>query len=274
MQYCIYYLTMSAQTPSSKRKGGADVITEQKRRTVFRPVLDNPHTKVLWPAVSAYDGKLFVDLLCSILQPVSTYIDQKTKIKRHKKKSSDFTSSPDLTDDLPKPARPDVLNYLTLGFNPTTFALESQTSSIYAQPSYIGPTTPTTAPSSKKNSKKHPIMAVFIARSDITPAILLSHFPLLCASSSFPVKLVQLPKGSLALLAQATSMPGLGIVAIRQGCPDAGMLFNALERIEDVVVPWTEFSGSRSVYETVNIKQIVTSAPIVNASSKKNREDD
>ncbi|KAK9389686.1 hypothetical protein V1515DRAFT_594164 [Lipomyces mesembrius] len=264
---------MSAQTPSSKRNGGADVITEQKRRTVFRPVLDNPHTKVLWPAVSAYDGKLFVDLLCSILQPVSTYIDQKTKIKQHKKKLSDITSSPDLTYQLQKPTRPEVLNYLTLGFNPTTFALESQTASIYAQPSYIYPTAPTTVLSSKTNSK-HPITAVFIARLDITPAILLSHFPLLCTSSSIPIKLIQLPKGSLALLAQATSMPGLGILGIRQGCPDASMLFNALERIEDVVVPWAEFTGRGSVYETLNIKQVVTSAPMVNASSKKHSEDD
>ncbi|KAK9241306.1 hypothetical protein V1525DRAFT_368399 [Lipomyces kononenkoae] len=261
---------MSGQTPSNKRKGGADVITEQKRRTVYRPVLDNPLTKVLWPPVSADDGKLFVDLLCSILQPVSTYIDQKTKIKWHKKKSSCASVE---GEQVQKPLRPEVLNYLTFGINPTTIALEAQTSSVYAQSSYVTPALPTTAPSSRRK-RKNPITAVFIARSDITPAILLSHFPLLCTSSSSPVKLVQLPKGSMGLLAQSTGIPGLGIVGIRQDCPGASMLFNGLERIDEVVIPWAKFSGGGNVYQTLNVKQVITSAPLMNGSSKKNMDND
>ncbi|KAK9368699.1 hypothetical protein V1509DRAFT_658399 [Lipomyces kononenkoae] len=260
---------MSGQTPSNKRKGGADLITEQKRRTVYRPVLDNPHTKVLWPAVSADDGKLFVDLLCSVLQPVGTYIDQKNKVRRHKNKSS---GTPVEAEQLQKPIRPEVLNYLTFGINPTTIALEAQASSVYAQSAYVSPIILTTAPLSKKN-RKGPVTAVFIARSDITPAILLSHFPLLCTSSSSPVKLVQLPKGSMGLLAQATGIPGLGIVGIRQGCPGASMLFNGLERIDEVVVPWARFSRGGNVYQALNVKQVVTSAP-VNSSSTKNMDND
>ncbi|KAK9320264.1 hypothetical protein V1517DRAFT_329886 [Lipomyces orientalis] len=266
---------MSAQipaTPSHKRKGRADVITEDKRRVVFRPVLDNPHVKVLWPAVSADDGQLFVDLLCSLLQPVGTYISTKSKVKKQKKTLTATACSSQAAEQLQKPARPDVLNYLTFGFNPTTFALEAQTSSIYAQPSYIAPIKHTTAVSSKKASKR-PLTAVFVSRSDITPALLLSHFPTLCASSSMPVKLVQLPRGSLARLAQATSIPGLGILGIRQDFPGASMLFNALERVDQVVVPWAEASHGGSVYELLEVKQIITSAPIMSSSSKKNGDD-
>ncbi|KAJ8100535.1 hypothetical protein POJ06DRAFT_268123 [Lipomyces tetrasporus] len=266
---------MSAQipaTPSHKRKGGADVITDEKRRVVFRPVLDNPHVKVLWPTVSADDGKLFVDLLCSLLQPVGTYICTKSKIKQQKKTVTSTTSSSHAAEQLQKPTRPDVLNYLTLGFNPTTFALEAQVSRIFAQQSYIAPTKSTTAVSSKKTSK-HPLTAVFVSRSDITPAVLLSHFPILCASSSIPVRLVQLPRGSLARLSQATSIPGLGILGIRPDCPSASMLFNALERVDLVVVPWAEARLGSSVYETLKVKQIITSAPIMSSSSKKNGND-
>ncbi|KAK9469903.1 RNase P, subunit Pop3 [Lipomyces arxii] len=219
---------------SSKRKDQSPA-----RRTVFRPVLDNPHTRVIWPEITPEDGKLFVELLCELLKPLATY-------KASKSKSKDA-----------KPDRPNFLHSVTLGFNPTTSCLQRQVSEIYSQKSYCVQTRLQTVP--KRTHKSKPIVAVFVARSDITPPILVSHFPLLCSSSATPVKLIQLPKLSMVKLSEAAGSE-LGIIGIKKDCPGADMIFSILARVDDIEIPWVK--AGKVSYESLKIKALTTTMPI------------
>lgn len=156
--------------------------------------------------------------------------------------------------------RPKLLSHLTLGFNKSTQALEAQTSEIYIPASYA--TARTTA--KQKKPLKNPIVALFVARQDIEPAILLSHFPLLTLTSSPRVKLVQLPRSAMACLSDASGIAELGVVGVRSDCPDSAMLFQALEKVDFASSAWASSREDQATsrYQALNVKQLMTSMPV------------
>ncbi|KAK9451376.1 uncharacterized protein V1518DRAFT_369608 [Limtongia smithiae] len=234
-----------------------------RRKTVTRLVLDNPYTKISWPLVSQEDGPLFVELLCSLLRPVHTYIDEKLALQNQRQRKR-CRSRPNSDDSsIPKLPRLKLLDYITIGFNNSTKALELQCPDRRFQASLLDPKSTSAPPSAKRshNPSTPPLRALFVARSDIQPPVLLSHFALACASASPSVKIVQLPKSAMAALSTASGLPDLGVVGLRHGCPGADFIFSALERVNPVDVPWLPHKPF--LYKPLNVKQITTTAPIL-----------
>lgn len=208
---------------------------------MFRPVLDNPYTKVEWPSVT--DGEKLTELLCALLEPVGVYNEIK---KKHNQEAKG----------------PKILESVTIGFNSTTKAVEDQVDI------------------SKKSDKElvrkgDEVTVVFVPRSDMAP-ILSGHFPVLCAAASIraPVKLIQLPKGSLSRITNAVGDDNcMGIVGLKmkEGTDIEGIkeLSNLVDQVPPVNIPWLESIISTG-FKKPNIKGLKTTAPMKKGSKKKN----
>jgi len=122
------------------------------------------------------------------------------------------------------PAAPPIIPHLILGINRVTKRLEDQARA-YRQTLTATKTnadddgTPQPQPSG-------PISVVFVCRADVDPPLLISHLPTLIASCNSsrnaltdpnsypPIKLVPVPKGSESLLADATGLRRLAVLAL------------------------------------------------------------
>jgi len=114
--------------------------------------------------------------------------------------------------------------------------------------------------------------AVFVTRADSQASLLHSHIPLLCGLASGEgegggvVRLVQLPKGSEARLADALGIARAGFVGLLEGAPEevvAGLMEVVEEYVLPVRVPWLE-EERRGVgeYRAVNVKVVKTYATV------------
>lgn len=220
---------MSSQQQGKKRPvsgviSGSLKDIETKRRQVFKPVLDNPYTQAAWPWVEAPQGEVYRDILCTLLEP----------LKHHKEL---LKTKPEV---LPEP--PLALAHATLGFNSTVKALER------------------CAPVGRgaKGAALPVLGVVFVCKSEITPAVVTQHFPVLCYVAG-RVKLVQLPRGSMDKLSEAVGRPHTGIVGITRDMPGAGTLVALVEGgVGDVEVPWLEGVD----FQKPVLKVLKTSAPM------------
>ncbi|KAK9477399.1 RNase P subunit Pop3-domain-containing protein [Lipomyces japonicus] len=220
------------QSRSANSTPRRDALVKTKRRTVYRPVLDNSYTRIIWPTVNPEDGTVILDLLCDVLQPIKVFTSECAKKNLQTNESA--------------LVRPPTLSYVTLGLNATTRALESQTR--------------TTLSKRRKSSlPSRRLVAVFVARTDILPAILYSHFPILCQQSNTPVKLVQLPKHSMDRISDAVGISDVGIVGIREEFFNALTLLDVVNgKVGDITLPWEKLDDC-----SLNVKQIITTAPLV-----------
>lgn len=201
---------------------------EEKRRTVFKPLLDNPYTKTTWPEVE--DGETLTKLLVELLAPLGTHAD-------YIKKKVD-----------PLPEAPEISDHVTVGFNCTMEAIEKQAQEVYTQ---------------RSERKAEDIVAIFVCRSDFESSLVVSHFPLSCCAASTAdtqVKLVQLPKGSMSSLTKASGYQNLGVIGLRRDTPGAKTIFEIIEKIGNVEVPWIN-DAKKSLQPPV-IKNMKTTAPI------------
>lgn len=201
---------------------------EEKRRTVFKPLLDNPYTKATWPEVG--DGETLTKLLIKLLSPVGTHAE-------YIKKKVD-----------PLPEAPEIATHVTIGFNCTMEAIERQAHEVYKQ---------------TFEAKTDNIVAVLVCRSDFESSLAVSHFPLSCYAASTAdtkVKLVQLPKGSMPALSKATGYQNLGVIGLRRDTPGAKTIFEVIDKIENVDIPWMN-DVAKSLQRPV-IKNMKTTAPI------------
>ncbi|ODQ78458.1 hypothetical protein BABINDRAFT_18548, partial [Babjeviella inositovora NRRL Y-12698] len=203
---------------------------ENKRRQVFKPVLDNPYTQAPWPRVDPQQGHDIRDILCTLLEPIGRH---NAHLKTH----------PEL-----KPSAPLTFQHATIGFNSTVKALELQ------------------APVGKGRSKVvYPALSVvFVCKPEISPSLITQHFPVLSYVASSPerkVKLIQLPRGSMEKLSEATGQPHTGIVGITKEMPGASTLLAIInENVEDVEVPWLE---NVDFFSKPVLKVLKTTAPII-----------
>ena len=118
---------------------------------------------------------------------------------------------------------------------------------------------------------------MFVAKFDISLALLLSPFPVLSYTASWSegrrVKLVQLPKGSMAKLSSALKLENVSIIGIRANLSLASHLYELVDsNILDVEVPWLEgyLTGTASSYFAPPLaKVLATSAPV---QAKKNNQ--
>ncbi len=225
---------------------------EQKRRQVFKPVLDSPFIQVSWPFIQQDDLKTILELLLSILEPLGKYHEVL--------KQGCF----------PKPEAPEILDFVTLGFNSSTSSLEKQ-----ARKNYQIFKDPIIAKSKPITENDSNIRVLFVCKSDIQPALLTSHFPILCFTASRsqdkrqcskPVKLVQLPKGTMQKLSTATGQTNCGIISLKENTPGSSILFQLLDTsVSDIDVPW--LSSDPPFYKPV-VKLLNTTAPIISKNKK------
>lgn len=197
-----------------------------KRKQVFKPVLDNAYTQSHhWPVIPPNQGQEFVALLRVLLSPVGHY-NRLAKEGQNKLK---------VTENGPK-----ILQQLTLGFNSTVKALERQ----------VG--------------KQLRIVCVFVCTADILPAILTNFFPTLACTLSFgglPVKLIQLPKGSMGKLSEYLGIPHTGIIGMEGDIQQAGAIYQQANLVQPVKLPWLDNDKILS-YLKPNIKVLLTLMPI------------
>lgn len=229
--------------------------SEKKTRQVFKPILDNPYTQsTTWPFVDPKTGEDIIVLLEQLLAPIGS----------HKQILKDNATN----NSFVPPEKPQVESHVTLGFNSTVKTLENQAS--ITRKRVFG-----TKAKVEKSSRF--VKYVFVAKYDITPAILLNHFPVLAFTSSRSleerVKLIQLPKGAMARLSKATGMDHLGIVGLEHDTDAAQSLFTMINNgIGDVEVPWLMgiFSESKSIpFYDPSVRFLSTTAPIVSKKQAK-----
>ena len=245
---------------SGLKKSGANSLkeTEKKRKQVFKPVLDNPLTQSnVWPFVEPEVGTSLVDLLQHLLTPIGRY-NEARKLQKINGSKLDATVSLE---------PPSIQKEITIGFNSTVKALEDQAQS--GRKARIK--------SDSSNPSPEYIQYVFVTKFDISLALLLSPLPVLSYTASWSeehrVKLVQLPKGSMAKLSSALKMENVGFIGLRASSSLASHLYELVNsNILDVEVPWLKgyLTGQASSYFAPPLaKVLATSAPV---QAKKNNQ--
>ncbi|ODV88163.1 hypothetical protein CANARDRAFT_5462 [[Candida] arabinofermentans NRRL YB-2248] len=150
---------------------------EQKKKTIFKPILTNPYTKQnTWPIITPDLASGLQDMLCeSILNEIGKY-NTLTATERKKLNIK----------------QPESAKYVTSGFNSVTSKLEKQSRRIQAQ--------------GLSNIENDPntVVALFVCKLDLTNPIMYAHFPMLAALSH--VKLIQLPRNSSKRLQTALGL--------------------------------------------------------------------
>ena len=130
---------------------------------------------------------------------------------------------PDADQEAVVPTEPPIIPHLALGINQVTKRLEHQARA-YRQTLSAAATS--TDNGTSQPTAFRPISIVFVCRADVDPPLLISHLPTLVAScnssrnaltnpeSHPPIKLVPVPKGSETLLADATGLRRLAVLAL------------------------------------------------------------
>ncbi|KAF5210236.1 hypothetical protein EJF18_40260 [Clavispora lusitaniae] len=246
----------------SKPKPGAGSLKdiEVKRREVFKPILDNPYTKGYeWPSIDLETSKTITEFLVQLLSSYGKYIALK-KSGAHQMAE-----------------KPDICDKLTVGFNATVKKLEDQAAPNRAK-LFTG--TKKQKRSSIAGSKSY-VKYVFVTKNDISTPLLTNSFPLLtfCASQSNEnrVKLVELPRGSMAKLSKALNTDNVGFLSLTDDWTEGKDMFNLINsRVGNVEVPWLsslfdEHPSLGNLYERPAIKFLKTAAPVGKSRAKQKK---
>lgn len=200
------------------------VDVEKKRRTVFKPLLDNPFPQAEFPFIDSAIQSQILEFLLLQLQEIKKFNDLKTQ---------KFT-----------PNEPECLKHITLGFNSTVKVLEAQAKSKFK----------------KTPLNTTPLKYVFVCKPDIEPPLITQQFPTLCYTSSTEsniVKLIALPRGSMSKIEEALGKP-TGIIGMESFEGISSSFKDLLDDVPDVKVPWLENMS----YQALNVKMLKTTAPI------------
>lgn len=250
------------KTKASNAISGSLKDTEKRRRQVFKPILDNPYTQTkLWPFISPELSNTILEHLSQILSNLGFYNGLLAEAKNN---SSSKMKSTDI---------PEIRKEITIGFNSTIKALETQASRhrsrLVKKKSHKKQRTSDSAPY---------IKYVFVAKYDITPSLLTNPFPVLAYTSSTSandkVKLIQLPRGSMSRLSSILKIENTGILGLSDNIEQAQALYNIIEsEVKDVEVPWLGYLLSENdqkvdqqvqgVFRKPAVKFLNTSAPIM-----------
>lgn len=187
--------------------------------------------------------------MLDLLRPIGDYrkshvIPSKGK-RRKKRKLEEQDQTNDVTESVQpnQTQMPAVLDYLTIGFNSTTRALE--TMSKRSRPAVLEGLEVGDQKSAADSSH---LTAVFVCRS-VLPDPITASIPLLIATASLaqpkypPIRLMQLSAGVESQLAKALHQPKVGFVGIRSDMAGADVLLAVVRAaICPVRVPWLDGS--------------------------------
>lgn len=206
------------------------------------------------PVITPEDLTYIIGMLESMLEPLKHRTDRKQK---------------ELI------VRPDIADYLVLGFNAVNAALETQAqNNIHAK-------TKQNKSLNTSSSKMEDIEMVFVCKADMKSALLSAHFPELVAAAStlvndegdekHKVRLIQLPAGSAARLAMSSGLTQLSVFALRRGF--SGMA-DLSARVQSHKIGLVESPGwlRQARLMPATIATLVTTAPIKFSSKQKQQK--
>jgi len=227
------------------------------RKVVFKSVLDNPF-RIQWPIVPINVQNAFLASAISILDGIPAYFCSRDRENRKRKKIG-----PDSGAIQPEP--PSILHHLTIGINQVTKRLESHIRSAHKA---------VVVPGRTASECRSAIKIILVCQGDVDPPLLIAHLPHLVAtcntssaqsSTQAPqnfIKLVPLPKGAEASLAEALGLRRVAVMAIDVDSPELSAFSRFLDVVPTLSAPWLRPQGyTPQVLVPTHIKQVRTSAP-------------
>ncbi|KAI9880217.1 MAG: hypothetical protein M1830_004803 [Pleopsidium flavum] len=168
---------------------------------------------------------------------------------------------------LASPSPPDLLAFLTIGFNSTTRQLEALARK--SVPRALASHLHTSQPALNGQSQLlQNFVAIFVPRSS-QPSILYAHLPLLIATASLassfspPIRLVTLPKVADARLSAALALPRVGLIGLMEGAPHSAALSDYVrEHVSKVEVPWLN-EAKAGKYLPLKVKAVQMMTPLI-----------
>lgn len=172
----------------------------------------------------------------------------------------------DLQPD-PIPPAPTITSSLVIGYNSTVRCLETGARK-NVPPTIAHMDDGLHGDNLRKGSvEAEPLVAVFVARSELSP-VMVSHLPLLIATASLnrhseaAIRLITLPKGADATLSTALHLPRVGVIGLRGDTPNiAPLIAYVRDTVSPVEVPWLH-DLQIGQYLPTKIKAIVTATTV------------
>ncbi|PBL00579.1 hypothetical protein ARMGADRAFT_915600 [Armillaria gallica] len=264
---------------------------EKERKVVFKSVLDNPF-RVRWPSVPVNLQNLILSQVLLLVEGVSAHKPRERRDSSHRKKygrkpkadnntptdtelsNGDSGDPPaDVSDQADIPLPSPFLKHLVVGINAVTKRLECQIQA--ARHTVVISSSGSTEESSEP---PRPLKYIFVCRTDVDPPILIDHIPHLVASfnsckPSEPIKLIPLPKGAEATLAESLSIRRIAVFAFDNETAGLSALSPILEAVPVISAPWfvpQSYASDKQIVPT-HIKQVRTSAPRDMKAAKEER---
>lgn len=265
----------------NKRKSNSNLASSSlkaltnKRRQVYKPVLDTPYQETTWPVIDQSKSEEILEELIVVLK----YVSEQTGLKEKKLPPYDTVNKDDgnnknvdkqLADQLSLVPQRGILDHCTIGFNSTTGALEKQAQEIRKLKKI-------NKLSDKEIDSVFNVAYVFVCQNDIKPRLLTEHFPALCYTASvqprsankgnkngLSVKLIPLPKNNKTQINQECQNLGKSEAAIfsfSKNMKGIEKLSGLIEKyVPDVRIPWME---KLPIYNKPILNVIKTTAPIM-----------
>ncbi|KAG5923161.1 hypothetical protein E4U42_005033 [Claviceps africana] len=213
--------------------------------------LDTPFSAVSWPEISLEDQDTILELLCSLLSPIGQHRRTHLKASKGKREARRNARATVVKSEasVPRPANPELVDHVVVGFNAITRGLESMSSDNEVLQS---------VPSSK------PIYSmIFVSRGNQSAAFN-CHYPKLvgvasrmCASTE-DIKLIGLSKSCSERLADCLGIARVSSLAIKNDAPGVEALWKFVKNhVASVDVAWLD--NPRSIqYKPTHIVAVET----------------
>ncbi|KAF9535672.1 hypothetical protein CPB83DRAFT_888356 [Crepidotus variabilis] len=254
----------------------------REKKTVFKPVLDSPF-RIQWPSLPLNSQNRVLAHILELLAGAAEYQQKRFSASRKRKQLEkdhqptkkaktdgidpveQQLASNELTISIAPPntrettiAAPFIFQHLVCGINAVTKRLEAQTHA--ARRPVI-----TTGITHEPQMTCKPLKYVLVCRADIDPPMLIDHLPHLVAAfnSTRPqnfTKLVPLPKGSEASLAEALGIRRVAVVGLEEDPPDDQTFKEMMDKIPTLAAAWLTQVGPQELIPT-HVKQTHTTAP-------------
>ncbi|CUS13738.1 unnamed protein product [Tuber aestivum] len=239
--------------------------------------LNTPFPEIEWPTIPPTAQTTIIEHLSNMLSPIGArrrLLPPPPSAAKRNRKRKRASSTSTVATAIPPPPVPEISKYLTVGLNSTTAYLEGLAGE-RRPPAFAPPVA-----QGERESRKPAMRAVFVTRADSQALLLHSHIPLLCGLASgeggggVVVRLVQLPRGSEARLADALGIVRAGFVGLLEGAPEelvAGLMEVVERYVLPVRVPWLDEQGGVREYKPVNVKVAKTYATVQGKRKRKGK---
>ncbi|KZP25321.1 hypothetical protein FIBSPDRAFT_734065 [Athelia psychrophila] len=291
---------MSTAKTHTHQSNRAKVHAHIERKPVFKTVLDSPfhipwpsvpmnvQNQFLAMAITLVEGMATYRAGRKRKRPRGEGEGEHSKKKRKGATEIEGTVGPqpgndrstiawekDVAMDLQAVEPPPVLEHLTTGINAVTRALEAQlaaartpvtiTNAPAPAPKDLQPPNDST-PTPQQTSPPPKMKLIFICRADIDPPLLVAHIPPLVAAhnaiagAEYAIKLIPLPRGAEASLADALGLRRVAVLAVAEGATGLGLFDDLLPSVPTLTAPWRAPAPTLKLAPT-RVKQVRTSAP-------------